>query len=130
MDRPSCELRTRRRPTMIERTERGPSFRPRATPAAIATALAITAAVAVASPAASETAAAGGAFDEYASGPGLGYHDIGGHAQLVRTSDGRSIATVEITGLNPSATYAVHVHAGSCADFAGHYFFAGPVTDG
>jgi hypothetical protein len=118
---------------MTEEHRHGIHRRQRAHRAAFAVGLGITvmtAAVALASPAASEAAATSGAFAEYASGPGLGYDDISGHAQLVRTSNGRTIATVEITGLNPSTTYAVHVHALGCADLAGHYFFAGPVPDG
>lgn len=79
---------------------------------------------------ASSGAGSSGSFSEYASAPGLGYSDITGHAQLVRTGSGKSIATTEIQGLLANTTYAVHVHALGCADLAGHYFYSGPVVDG
>lgn len=83
----------------------------------------------IAAPAVATPAAATGTFNEYAAGPGLGY-DVGGHAQLVRTSDGRTIVTVVIQGLVPDTGYGVHVHDGSCAALGGHYFFDGPVPGG
>ena len=58
---------------------------------------------------------------------------IGGHAQMVRTADGKTKVSIHVTGLSPDATYDSHVHAGSCATNAtggGHYFFGGPVPDG
>ena len=115
---------------MNEGSDQGRSRRGRAHRATTALALAIAVGVAAASPAAAETAAPSGTFDEYENGPGLGYDDIDGHAELVRTGDGRTIVTVEIQGLNPATTYAAHVHTLGCADLAGHYFFAGPVPDG
>ena len=58
---------------------------------------------------------------------------IGGHAQMVRTADGKTKVSIHVTGLTPDATYDSHVHAGSCATNAtggGHYFFSGPVPAG
>ena len=58
---------------------------------------------------------------------------IGGHAQMVRTADGRTKVSIHVTGLTRDATYDSHVHAGSCATNAtggGHYFFSGPIPDG
>ena len=58
---------------------------------------------------------------------------IGGHAQMVRTADGKTKVSIQVTGLAPDATYGSHVHAGSCATNetgGGHYFFGGSVPDG
>jgi hypothetical protein len=92
--------------------------------------VALVAGLAFAATASSESAASTGAFDEYASGPALGYSDISGRAQLIRTGDGRTTAAVEITGLHPSTEYAVHVHVLHCADLGGHYMFDAAVPDG
>jgi hypothetical protein len=58
---------------------------------------------------------------------------IGGHAQMVRTADGKTKVSINVTGLTPGEAYDSHVHAGSCATNAtggGHYFFSGPIPDG
>src|SRR5689334_5378253 len=50
---------------------------------------------------------------------------ITGRAQMVRTSDGKTIVSIHVEGLVPGTTYASHVHAAACgtglAD--GHYKF-------
>ena len=84
---------------------------------------------ALSAPAGADSAASSGSFNPYASGAPA-YADISGHAQLVRTGDGRTIASVELHGLTANSTYAVHVHEFGCADLAGHYHFSGPVPDG
>lgn len=107
------------------------SHRANRTVVALAAVLVVALMTASPSLASANGAASSGSFDEYASGPGLGYTDISGHAQLVRTGNGRTIATVEIKGLTPGQTYAVHVHAGTCANAASpHYFFDDPVPAG
>jgi hypothetical protein len=70
-----------------------------------------------------------GDFSAFATGVGL---PISGHAQMLRTPDGKTIVTVHVQGLAPSTTYGSHVHASACDDgFAdGHYKFdpAGPAA--
>jgi hypothetical protein len=70
-----------------------------------------------------------GEFHSFAAGSGL---DIGGHAQMIRTADGRTLVTIEVSGLAPGVTYAAHVHAAPCAvgEADGHYKHdpAGAVT--
>lgn len=118
--------------------QRLPTFfdRSRAQRGAIAMALLLAAtAIVAASPSASQAGthpggAVHGEFNEYASGPSLGYDHISGHAKLVRTGDGRTTAKVKIKGLNPETIYGVHVHAGPCADLGPHYFFDTAVPDG
>ena len=65
----------------------------------------------------------------FASGAG---QSISGHAQMVRTADGRTIVAIHVEGLAPDTTYASHVHAAPCAvgDADGHYRFdpAGAAT--
>ncbi len=53
------------------------------------------------------------------------FEDLRGHAQMVRTADGKTIVTVSVTGLVPDTTYPVHVHAAPCAVGAadGHFQF-------
>lgn len=57
---------------------------------------------------------------------------VTGNAQMVRTSDGRTIVSIHVEGLQAGVTYAAHVHAAACgtglAD--GHYKFdpAGAIT--
>ena len=50
---------------------------------------------------------------------------ITGHAQMVRTADGKTIVSLHVEGLVAGVTYASHVHAAACgtglAD--GHYRF-------
>lgn len=57
---------------------------------------------------------------------------IGGNATMVRTADGRTIVTIQVTGLDAGLTYGSHVHAQSCANglAGGHYKFdpAGAAT--
>lgn len=86
--------------------------------------------VVVAGPAASGGAeVTRGDFHAFSVGSEL---SIGGHAQMVRTADGKTKVSIHVTGLTPDATYDSHVHADSCATNAGglHYFFGVPVPDG
>jgi hypothetical protein len=57
---------------------------------------------------------------------------IAGNATMIRTADGRTIVTIQVTGLVAGDTYASHVHAAACdAGLAnGHYKFdpAGATT--
>jgi hypothetical protein len=50
---------------------------------------------------------------------------ISGHAQMIRTADGRTIVSVHVEGFVPGLTYASHVHAAACAAGLadGHYKF-------
>ena len=48
---------------------------------------------------------------------------IAGNATMIRTADGRTIVTIQVTGLEPGRTYAAHVHALACDAFSGHYRF-------
>lgn len=70
-----------------------------------------------------------GDFHAFAAGVGL---DIGGHAHMVRNSNGETLVVVQMTGLEPGVMYLSHVHAASCAtrEADGHYKFdpAGPAT--
>jgi hypothetical protein len=70
-----------------------------------------------------------GDFHAFAAGAGL---ELSGHAQMVRTADGKTIVTVHVEGLAPSTTYGSHVHQQACAvgDADGHFRFdlAGPAT--
>lgn len=61
-----------------------------------------------------------GDFHAFAAGAGL---DIGGHAQMVRTGNGDTRVTIQVSGLTPGVTYASHVHAAPCAtgEADGHY---------
>jgi hypothetical protein len=63
-----------------------------------------------------------GGFHAFADGAG---QDISGHAQMVRTADGKTIVQIHVEGLAPATTYASHVHASACADkdADGHYRF-------
>ena len=95
------------------------------------------AALALAAGAAAATGPAGaggatvtrGEFHSFAVGAGL---DLGGHAQMVRSADGRTRVTIHVSGLEPGVTYAAHVHAAPCAagEADGHYKHdpAGAVT--
>src|SRR5512146_2147591 len=58
----------------------------------------------------------------FALGPTLGY-DVSGHAQMIRTADGRTLTFVEVFGLKPNTSYLSHVHKLPCAvtDADGHY---------
>jgi hypothetical protein len=57
---------------------------------------------------------------------------IAGNATMVRTADGRTVVTIQVTGLGAGLTYGSHVHAQACADglAGGHYRFdpAGAAT--
>jgi hypothetical protein len=70
-----------------------------------------------------------GDFHAFAAGAGL---PIGGHAQMVRTGDDKTIVTVHLEGLAARTTYASHVHKQACAagDADGHYRLdpAGPAA--
>jgi hypothetical protein len=93
-------------------------------------AVAITATFALAvSVAGSHTTVAQGTFHAFATGAAL---DISGHAQMVRTADGKTIVSVHVEGLAPDTTYGSHVHKQACADGEadGHYRFdpSGPAT--
>lgn len=72
-----------------------------------------------------------GSLNTFADGPTLGYQ-IDGKAQMVRTADGKTIVTVNVSGLTPDTTYGSHVHNQACADgnAGGHYRFDAPVPDG
>jgi hypothetical protein len=61
-----------------------------------------------------------GEFHVFAVGTGL---DIGGHAQMVRSANGHTHVTINVSGLEPSVSYAAHVHAAPCAvgEADGHY---------
>lgn len=65
----------------------------------------------------------------FAAGAGLA---LNGHAQMVRTADGKTIVTVHVAGLAPHTAYGAHVHQAACAvgDADGHYKFdpAGPAA--
>jgi len=63
-----------------------------------------------------------GDLNAFAAGTG---QSITGHAQMVRTPDGRTIVTIHVEGLAPGVTYASHVHAAACGTgFAdGHFKF-------
>ena len=63
-----------------------------------------------------------GSFHAFATGAGM---DIGGHAVMVRTGDGRTFVSVHLTGLSADTTYGAHVHKAACAvgDADGHYQF-------
>jgi hypothetical protein len=71
-----------------------------------------------------------GDFNTYAAGIGRGY-DIGGHATMTRTADGKTLVSVHVSGLAPNTSYGVHVHNKACNDASagGHYMQdpAGPV---
>jgi Cu/Zn superoxide dismutase len=70
-----------------------------------------------------------GDFHAFADGTGL---DISGHAQMVRTADGRTFVSVHVEGLLPG-TYGAHVHKQACGNgnADGHYQFSatGGVND-
>lgn len=53
------------------------------------------------------------------------YGDLSGHAQMVRTADGKTIVSVHVTGLLGNVAYPSHVHKAACAagDADGHYKF-------
>ncbi|HLM63313.1 MAG TPA: hypothetical protein VK306_03360 [Acidimicrobiales bacterium] len=61
-----------------------------------------------------------GEFHSFAVGTGL---DIGGHAEMVRSADGRTHVMIHVSGLEPGVTYASHVHAAPCSvgEADGHY---------
>jgi hypothetical protein len=46
---------------------------------------------------------------------------IEGHAQMIRTADGRTKVSVQVSGLEPGKVYPSHVHTGTCAEMLGHY---------
>jgi hypothetical protein len=58
----------------------------------------------------------------FAAGAGLG---LNGHAEMVRTADGKTIVTVHVEGLQPNTAYGSHVHQQACGagDADGHYEF-------
>ena len=68
----------------------------------------------------------------FADGSGLGYSDVTGRVQMVRTGDGKTIVSVQVAGLTPGATYGSHVHNQSCAtgSAGGHYSFGHSVVGG
>jgi hypothetical protein len=61
-----------------------------------------------------------GDIHPFATGIGL---PVSGHAEMIRTADGRTIVSVHVEGLAASTTYASHVHKLACAntDADGHY---------
>ena len=86
---------------------------------------------AVSTVAASGATVTRGEFDEFAVGADSGI-DIGGHATMIRTPDGRTIVRIKVTGLEPGISYAAHVHAAPCGvdEADGHYMHVpgGPAT--
>lgn len=50
---------------------------------------------------------------------------VTGHAQMVRTADGKTIVSLHVEGLAAGVTYAAHVHAAACSTGLadGHYRF-------
>lgn len=76
-------------------------------------------------------AATKGSFATFADGPSMGY-DIDGKARMVRTADGKTMVTVNVSGLVPGAVYGSHVHNQACWDgnAGGHYRFDAPVPGG
>jgi Cu-Zn family superoxide dismutase len=70
-----------------------------------------------------------GDVNAFAAGAGQA---ISGHAQMIRTPDGRTFVTIHVEGLAAGTTYASHVHKQACADGEadGHYRFdpAGAAT--
>jgi hypothetical protein len=70
-----------------------------------------------------------GEFKPFAVGTHL---SISGNAKMVRTADGRTIVWVQLQGLTPGETYAVHVHDTPCAqdEADGHYKFPKAVPGG
>jgi hypothetical protein len=63
-----------------------------------------------------------GELHSFATGVGL---DLTGHAQMVRTADGKTIVFVHVEGLAPDTTYGSHVHKQACGDgdADGHFRF-------
>lgn len=70
-----------------------------------------------------------GEIRAFAAGSGLA---LDGHAQMIRTSDGKTIVTVHVEGLAPDTAYGAHVHQAACGagDADGHFKFdpAGPAA--
>jgi hypothetical protein len=63
-----------------------------------------------------------GEISSFAAGAGLA---LSGHAQMIRTADGKTIVSVHVEGLLPNTAYGSHVHQQACADgdADGHYKF-------
>ena len=63
-----------------------------------------------------------GEFHTFAAGLERGF-DISGHATMRRTSSGKTIVNVHLTGLASNTTYGSHVHNAACDvnDGGGHY---------
>jgi hypothetical protein len=63
-----------------------------------------------------------GDLHAFAAGAGA---ELTGHAEMVRTADGKTIVTVHVEGLQPNTTYGSHVHHQACGvgDADGHYRF-------
>src|SRR5688572_11784648 len=68
----------------------------------------------------------------FADGPALGYSELSGRVQMVRTGDGKTIVSVQVAGTTPGSVYGSHVHSQACADgnAGGHYGFGHPVGGG
>jgi hypothetical protein len=70
-----------------------------------------------------------GELRAFATGVGM---DISGHAQMVRTPDGKTIVSIHVAGLAPNTSYPAHVHQLPCgtSDADGHYKndLAGPAA--
>lgn len=73
-----------------------------------------------------------GEIEPFAAGPGLGYGDVSGSAQMIRTASGTTIVSVQVAGLVAGSTYGSHVHKQPCADgdAGGHYTFGFVVPGG
>ena len=78
---------------------------------------------------ASGAVVARGEISSFAAGAGLA---LSGHAQMIRTADGKAIVSVHVEGLLPNTAYGSHVHQQACADgdADGHYKFdpTGPAS--
>ena len=52
--------------------------------------------------------------------PSVGYPSISGSGELVVTAD-QTLATAELSGLEPDGLFSAHLHAGTCSSLGEHY---------
>jgi hypothetical protein len=109
-------------------TDRSHRRRRRSVLGVIATVGLLVGLIAVLPAAASGARVTSGGFNEFTANTTM---DIGGHAVMVRTADGRTFVSVHVTGLVGGLTYGSHVHKQACSDnFAGgHYQFVTSMTN-
>ncbi len=73
-----------------------------------------------------------GELNTFAAGPGRDY-DISGRVQMVRTANGQTLTTLQVSGLVDNTTYPAHVHNAPCnvGNGGGHYqdVVGGPVNN-